>query len=508
MTVGWRLGCLAFAASSLALVPGQCEVRAETQGADAGLIAASRAGDVDRVRELLGQGADPNATGALTPLIAAATVPRSERHLTIMRTLLAAGAHVNGRAPNGGTALSMAARSLDVAAVHLLLENGAEPNLIDNRGTSPLLYSLLPYDREERHLEVLRMLLAGGADVNVRPYWNRTALMEAVSRGHAKIVQLLLAHGADPNARDDAGATPLMYAVPRPFLQATTADVVRLLAAAGADLNARDNAGRTAAMIAGASGNKEILPLLKKLGAQDAQEQLGQMSLGVSASLMRGVRDGNLAQVRLLLAGGADANIVDESGWTPLMHAADSGFAGIVEELLSSGARANAKSPRGSRALTLAVLRRHIPIARALVAAGADVNAPNGAGDTPILIASKFEHVIARRSGRLSLAGAVPGGTGRVTAGGLPGGAFETIANREPELVEVLLDAGADPNSRDKDGLTPLMFAAGQGRLDLVKLLLARGADVNTKAAYGITAWQLATGEEVIRTLRAARAAR
>jgi ankyrin repeat protein len=64
------------------------------------------------------------------------------------------------------------------------------------------------------------------------------------------------------------------------------------------------------------------------------------------------------------------------------------------------------------------------------------------------------------------------------------------------------------PNSRDRDGLTPLMFAAGQGRLDLVKVLLAHGADVEAKAAGGLTAWQLATEEEVIAALREARGRR
>ncbi|TMA53279.1 MAG: ankyrin repeat domain-containing protein [Deltaproteobacteria bacterium] len=79
------------------------------------------------------------------------------------------------------------------------------------------------------------------------------------------------------------------------------------------------------------------------------------------------------------------------------------------------------------------------------------------------------------------------------------------MRNREPELIEVLLDAGADPNSQGRDGLTPLMWAAGQGLLDPVTLLLRRGADVNAKASYGITAWQVAVGEDVIRVLQEAR---
>jgi ankyrin repeat protein len=51
--------------------------------------------------------------------------------------------------------------------------------------------------------------------------------------------------------------------------------------------------------------------------------------------------------------------------------------------------------------------------------------------------------------------------------------------------VAVLLDAGANPNLANRDGLTPLMYAAGQGRLELVRLLLAHGADVTAKALDG-----------------------
>lgn len=63
-----------------------------------------------------------------------------------------------------------------------------------------------------------------------------------------------------------------------------------------------------------------------------------------------------------------------------------------------------------------------------------------------------------------------------------------TIRNTEPELVALLLKAGADPNSGDRAGRSPLMFAAAQGRVELVEVLLAGGADVEAKAANGRTA--------------------
>jgi ankyrin repeat protein len=87
-------------------------------------------------------------------------------------------------------------------------------------------------------------------------------------------------------------------------------------------------------------------------------------------------------------------------------------------------------------------------------------------------------------------------------AGATPAAA---IRNPEPELVALLLKAGADPNSADRAGRTPLMFAAAQGRVELVQVLLAGGAAVEAKAANGKTAWQVATGEEGMRVLSEAR---
>ena len=70
----------------------------------------------------------------------------------------------------------------------------------------------------------------------------------------------------------------------------------------------------------------------------------------------------------------------------------------------------------------------------------------------------------------------------------------ESVRNTEPELVALLLKAGADPNSTDRAGRTPLMFAAAQGRVELVQVLLAGVADVEAKAANGKTAWPVRRG--------------
>jgi ankyrin repeat protein len=61
-------------------------------------------------------------------------------------------------------------------------------------------------------LEVARLLIDAGADVNLRCEHGRTALHIAAAWGHLDVVQLLLEHGADPGIRDDEGLTPAMLA--------------------------------------------------------------------------------------------------------------------------------------------------------------------------------------------------------------------------------------------------------------------------------------------------------
>jgi hypothetical protein len=213
----------------------------------------------------------------------------------------------------------------------------------------------------------------------------------------------------------------------------------------------------------------------------------------------------NDIQTRISEAAAPGVDGADAKSWTPLHYAALAGHAEKLETLLAAGAPVNAQSERGWTPLTLAVMRRHTATARRLLAAGADVNLKSGAGDPPIIIASQFELVqIALAGSRLQIASTSPGEPTQATVAPAASAA-QTIRNREPALVEVLLDAGADPNSRDRDGLTPLMWAAAQGRLELVQLLLSRGADPNAKASYGIMAWHLAVGEDVIRAFRAAR---
>lgn len=80
----------------------------------------------------------------------------------------------------------------------------------------------------------------------------------------------------------------------------------------------------------------------------------------------------DLVWIRFMLSRGADANVANREGLTPLLQAAQLGFAEGAQTLLAGGARVNASGPSGETPLHIAVQRRDLAMVRLLIAAGAD----------------------------------------------------------------------------------------------------------------------------------------
>ena len=161
------------------------------------LGSAARQGDLARVRELVGQGADVNADdgNGVAPLVYAA----SGGHLATVKYLVAQGANVS----DGAASCAVDAGHLDV--VTYLVEQGADVNAAADSGRALLHVAV-------DHLAVVRYLVEQGADVNVATVGGWTPLHEAVQRGHRDVVRYLVEQGADVNAVDMKGQTPLQLA--------------------------------------------------------------------------------------------------------------------------------------------------------------------------------------------------------------------------------------------------------------------------------------------------------
>ena len=192
----------------------------------------------------------------------------SEGHFEIAKLLLAKSAEVNAQTDEG-TALMMAVRGGHAAIVKLLLDAGAEVNRKHRTGSTALIMSATRSVRELNpprgtplpppSPEIMKLLLAKGADANLSGAFGRTALMEADA---AAKVKLLLDHGAQVNAKDEEGQTALMRAVDR-----NEAAVVDALLQAGADASALNENGETLLIRAASLGAVEIVKSLLACGA-------------------------------------------------------------------------------------------------------------------------------------------------------------------------------------------------------------------------------------------------
>jgi ankyrin repeat protein len=122
-----------------------------------------------------------------------------------VRDLLAQGASPNARDSEGRPPLVSAILGNSIALVGLLLESRADVNAIDERGWTPLHFAA-----DEVLLQMATLLIAKGANVNVRDEEGNTPLHRAiiVARGRQDVARLLRKHGARDDVRNKAGETP------------------------------------------------------------------------------------------------------------------------------------------------------------------------------------------------------------------------------------------------------------------------------------------------------------
>lgn len=372
--------------------------------------------------------------------------------------LLMLGAPTAARAAAGELPLSAAVRAGDRAAVQRLLQEPGAVNAAEPDGTTALHWAV-----EADDLEVVRALLAAGADAGRASRTRVVPLALAAVNGRPAIVEALLDAGADPNARLTGGQTALMSAARAGF-----AEIVDLLASRGAAVDAREDAlGETAMMWAAAEDHADVIRTLVRRGADvNARSTLLQFPA-------REFGDGKSGRLTVLPAG----------GWTPVMYAARQNAGRAVAALVEVGADLDLVDPDGTSPLLVAIINAHYDLAEQLIASGADLDRADASGMAPLYAAVDM-HTFGETPGRPA-----PVASGRLDA---------------RDIVERLLAGGADPNARlvepilvrvhDRgdpalgQGATPLMRAARKADVDLVRLLLRGGADVNAATASGGTA--------------------
>jgi ankyrin repeat protein len=244
--------------------------------------------------------------------------------------------------------------------------------------------------------------------------------------------------------------------------------LVRLLESR-ADVNAATADGTTALHWASYWDDVDAAQRLLRAGANvDAANELG------ATALWNASMNGSAAMVRVLLEAGADPNASLLAGESPVMTAARTGAADVLELLLRAGADPNAKGTRGQTALMWAASQMHADAVRVLLAHGADVHA---------------------RSESWSQVMAVPPHADPANQQSVPHGGNTALlfAARVGDLesARLLIEGGSDLNAADAWGLTPAVLAAHSGFAELLDLLLDAGADPDLAGA-GFSALHLA----------------
>ncbi len=296
----------------------------------------------------------------------------------------------------------------------------------------------------------------------------------------ARIKALLTADPGSANAKDADGWTPLLHAV-----SGDSAAAVAALLDAGADVRAATSEGGTALHNASSPAVAELL--LARQADVRAVDRLGATPLHDAAAA------GRKEVAEVLLAHGAEVDARNQGSWTPLHVAVTQQEPAVIELLLTHRANIQAQDKDGLTALRLAEKTGDVDLVALLARHGATPS--DGEDIARIMTLTRFAKASAlvRKAPVAKVTAFLDANPDLVRTAGRDGRtllhyAASTVYSPDPAaLIGYLLDHGAEVNSRNDAGGTPLNGAAPFSCLAAARVLLARGADVNVRSKDGET---------------------
>ena len=215
---------------------------------------------------------------------------------------------------------------------------------------------------------------------------------------------------------------------------------------------------------------------------------------GDNQALHHASRFGNEDIVAKLLDSNANINAKNSGQATPLELAAANGHEKVVKLLLQNGADVETATGNSGNALQSAAHNGNVALAEILILSGADVNARCGQMGSALNQAANKGHL--RMVELLLSHGAKVNDEGGYFGTALHSAVMARTDGRRDEIIQTLLNAGADPNSQGCEFGNAFQAAASKNRLKLVKLFLAHGADINASDGSHGTALHAACAAE------------
>jgi ankyrin repeat protein len=430
---------------------------------------------------------------------------RVESFKAVVAVLVKYNASVNVQNDEGQTPLHVACQVGDQDVTQLLLGQDADTEVQDNSQSTPLLLALEHWERWRNGTlkAVAKLFIESGANVNVRNNKGRTPLHIACQIGSHDVVRLLQDQDADIEVVESSHWALLF----RPLKEehwSIGAFVTKLLIEFGANVNVRNNNGQTPLHLACQVGSHDVVQLLLGRGA-DMEVQDDSHSTPLLVALEHGARltgGAFKAVAKLLVESGANVNIRNNRDQTPLHLACEHGYHDVVRLLLDQDADVEAQDNRHSTPFHLALFyhcrwntESFKAVATLLVGSCSNVNVRNDEGQTTLHLAAECGYYnivrfLLDRGADVKAQDKHHATPLHLILGNWPPRNTEELK----DVAILLIESGADVHIRNDRGQTPLHVAVEGGYHDIVRLLLDRGVDVDVQDKCHATPLHLALG--------------
>jgi len=395
-----------------------------------------------------------------TALHAAAAAGKTET----IAWLLTAGANINLRDENDATPLVCAAEWGKWDAVTALIKAGANIDRADKDGKTVLSYAISAGCHD-----VVTQLLKRRANVRKQAY---VAL--AAGRGRWDIMRDLIDHGADVNKGDGHAVTALHHAA-----SGGKTEMMDFLLGRGANINQRDAYGETPLYKAAKAHHRDAFRFLMYRGADVTVASGSRHTFDSETVLHQLAWSGQTDLAEQVLVRGAKVDVRDNHGWTPLWCAVAAGNLDMVKVLVKAGADVNTRYKGNESILWQALEKNKKPMALFLIEQGADCKQKGllvKAAETDDI---DIVRALLQRGAKVDQT--IPGYDDKRTA------LMKAIWRNDLKMADLLFEYGSDITLRNGYGHTTLHAAAERANPETITWLLERGADPNEKTKDGKT---------------------